>query len=177
MLVVLICDGHERIPESFKKLARDKQFLDEHLLAARGFMTQDKDGQLKMKQIKDLMDRNVPESKHPTNLLHLFQLTSMDFGIKDDSLKSHRINFMFGLKHRNDGKINSHKWFFQGICKFLKPDFTLLLDIGTKPMPYSVVKLYQHMLANPRTGGCCGEIEVDLEGQSMATPEYWLQVA
>lgn len=112
MLVVLICDGYERIPESFRKLARDKQFLDEQLLAARGFMTQDKDGTLKMKPISDLMQQGVPDHKVPTNLLHLFQLTSFDFGLKDNSLCSHRINFMFGLKHRNDGKINSHKWFF-----------------------------------------------------------------
>jgi len=32
MVVVVICDGYERIPESFKKLARDKLFLDENLL-------------------------------------------------------------------------------------------------------------------------------------------------
>jgi hypothetical protein len=75
-------------------------------------MAQDKDGSLKMRPIKDLMDQGVPESKIPSNLLHLFQITSVDFGIKTDLLQSHRMNFMFGLKHRNDGKINSHKWFF-----------------------------------------------------------------
>jgi hypothetical protein len=32
MVVVVICDGYERIPESFKKLAREKRFLDEQLL-------------------------------------------------------------------------------------------------------------------------------------------------
>ena len=31
-LVVLVCDGYERIPESFKKLARSKGFLDEEVL-------------------------------------------------------------------------------------------------------------------------------------------------
>jgi hypothetical protein len=36
----------------------------------------------------------------------------MNFGFKQDYLKAHRIHFMFGVKHRNDGKINSHKWFF-----------------------------------------------------------------
>lgn len=84
---------------------------------------------------------------------------------------------MFGVKHRNDGKINSHKWFFQGICKYLKPDFTLMLDIGTQPQEYSLVKLYQHMLNNPRTGGCCGEIEVDLNGQDVLSSSYVVQAA
>lgn len=33
------------------------------------------------------------------------------------------------------------------------------------------------MLATPRTGGCCGEIEVDMEGLSMASSQYWVSVA
>jgi len=32
MVVVVICDGYDRIPESFKQFARDKLFLDEELL-------------------------------------------------------------------------------------------------------------------------------------------------
>ena len=31
-LVVLICDGYDKIPESLKQLARQKKFLDEELL-------------------------------------------------------------------------------------------------------------------------------------------------
>ena len=31
-LVVFICDGYERLPESLKKLAREKKFLDEEVL-------------------------------------------------------------------------------------------------------------------------------------------------
>lgn len=56
---------------------------------------------------------------------------------------------MFCIKQRNDGKINSHKWFFQGVCKYLKPQFTLLLDIGTRPDAYAVQKLYNFMREHP----------------------------
>ena len=31
-LVCLICDGYDKIPESFKKIAREKHFLDEEML-------------------------------------------------------------------------------------------------------------------------------------------------
>ena len=31
-LVVVICDGYDRIPESLKKFAREKKFLDEEVL-------------------------------------------------------------------------------------------------------------------------------------------------
>ena len=72
-----------------------------------------------MKTMQDLMDKGV--KKVPKNILHLFQVCTWDFGLEDESLKGRRINFVFALKQRNDGKINSHKWFYQGICKYLKP--------------------------------------------------------
>ena len=83
-------------------------------------------------------------------------------GLEDDILKGRRVHLCFGVKHRNDGKINSHKWFFQGICKYLKPEMVLMLDIGTQADNYALMKLYAHMQADPFCGGCCGEIEVDL---------------
>ena len=67
----------------------------------------------------------------PSNILHMFQVQTCDFGLQEDALKGRRINFVFAVKQRNDGKINSHKWFFQGLCTFLKPELCLMLDIGT----------------------------------------------
>ena len=96
-------------------------------------------------------------------------MASMDFGLDDETLKGRRINFIFALKQRNDGKINSHKWFFQGICKYLKPEFTLMLDIGTRPDDYSIAKLFKYMKNSHNCGGCCGEIEVDFSKKSPNT--------
>ena len=48
-LVVVICDGYERIPESLKGLAREKGFLDEEQLFQKGFMELGKDNEFKMK--------------------------------------------------------------------------------------------------------------------------------
>ena len=95
-----------------------------------------------------------------------------------DILKARRINFMFAIKHRNDGKINSHKWFFQGFCKYLKPEYCLMLDIGTKPTEYALCKLYRHMVLEKQCGGCCGEIEVDLNNESwLNDSSYFVQAA
>ena len=147
-LVVCVVDGYDRIPESFKQLARQKKFLDEEVLFQKGFMHTDRDGNWKMKNMRDVMAEGVDAADVPSNILHCFQVTSWDFGIPEDALKGRRINFMFCVKQRNDGKINSHKWFFQGICKFLKPKFCFLLDIGTRPDHYAVQKLYQYMIRN-----------------------------
>ena len=63
--------------------------------------------------MQELMENNVKTEDIPTNMLHLFQVCTWDFGLKDaNKLNGRRINFIFALKQRNDGKINSHKWFF-----------------------------------------------------------------
>jgi chitin synthase len=83
---------------------------------------------------------------------------------------------IFALKQRNDGKINSHKWFFQGICKYLKPEYCLMLDIGTRADDYAITKLYKYMTVHEDCGGCCGEIEVDLT-EYKSTSSYLLRCA
>ena len=72
--VVIICDGYDRIPDTFKAHARDKGFLDEELLVQRGFMSKsdDKTPVYKMKPLKDIMDNTVPEDEIPKNILHIW---------------------------------------------------------------------------------------------------------
>ena len=102
-------------------------------------------GALRMRDLHDIMDSHVPEDEVPQNLLHVWQVTTWDVGLDDDILKGRRVHLCFGVKHRNDGKINSHKWFFQGMCKYLKPEYCLMLDIGTQADEYAIMKLYAHM--------------------------------
>ena len=108
-----------------------------------------REGKYKFKNIEDVMDKKVKQEDMPQNLLHVFQVTTWDVGLEDDILKGRRVHLCFGVKHRNDGKINSHKWFFQGICKYLKPEMVLMLDIGTQADDYAIMKLYSHMKADP----------------------------
>lgn len=73
-------------------------------------MVRDRQGKLKMKDMADLMDDGV--KKVPLNCIHMFMVQTWDFGLQEDYLKGRRINFVFAIKQRNDGKINSHRWFF-----------------------------------------------------------------
>lgn len=112
-LIFIVCDGYDRIPESFKKHARDKGFLDEDILEHKGFMEREpRTGNLKMRDLRDIMDDSVEDEDVPKNLLHVWQVTTWDVGLEEDILKGRRVHICFGVKHRNDGKINSHKWFF-----------------------------------------------------------------
>lgn len=172
--VTIICDGYDRIPESFKKHARDKGFLDEELLVSEGYMSKDDKGVYKMNDLRDIMDDTVSDEKIPKNILHVWQVTTWDIGLEEDLLKGRRMHIMFAVKHRNDGKINSHKWFFQAFCKYLKPELCLMLDIGTQLDNYALLKLYAHMKADQNCGGCCGEIEVDLDSPNEGGMSTWL---
>ena len=52
-----------------------------------------------------------------------------------------------------------------------------MLDIGTQADEYAIMKLYSHMNADEDCGGCCGEIEVDLESTKGSVGEYLIQAA
>ena len=95
LIVFCICDGYEKIPASFKKLATDKGFFDEEILIEKGFLEKKRDGSYKMKDVRDLMDDGV---EAPKNILHLFTASTWDFGHDDPSLKMRRINFIFAVK-------------------------------------------------------------------------------
>ena len=137
--------------------------LDEKLLEEKGFMEND-NGTWKMKDINNIMYDNVSKEDHPTNILHLFQThTKSDFEIEDlKDLEIKGINFIFALKHKNEGKINSMKWFSKGICNYLKPTYSGLLDIGTVVNHDALYTLFKYMVQHPTCGGCCGEIEVEM---------------
>ena len=120
MMVCLVCDGFNGIPERMKDYLRKHRLFDERTLQEKGFM-EEKDNEegkkkFKMKAIKNCMeDKSINkdiEITPPKNILHLFQVSTWNFGLDQDHLSGRRINFCFGLKHNNDGKINSHKWFF-----------------------------------------------------------------
>ena len=71
-LVVVVCDGYERIPTSLKVLAREKGFLDEEVLFQKGFMDVNRDNEFKMKNMRDVMVENYPADEVPSNILHCF---------------------------------------------------------------------------------------------------------
>ncbi|KAJ3351170.1 Chitin synthase, class 1 [Entophlyctis luteolus] len=106
---------------------------------------------------------------------HLFELTTQVRIDRDLSLefsapreKSGQIPYVvpmqtiFLLKEKNAKKINSHRWFFNGICKALQPEVCILIDIGTKPTKQSFYHLYRAFARNPNVAGACGEIAAEL---------------
>lgn len=70
LIVVLVSDGYEKIPEDFKEYAREHKFLDEQILREKGFMEEGRDGNLEMVPLEKLVDKRVKTV--PKNVLHMF---------------------------------------------------------------------------------------------------------
>lgn len=103
-------------------------------------------------------------------LAHLYEHTSKVniSGINDDGtvdLKCDQtsipVQFLFCLKEQNQKKINSHRWAIEAFAESLNPNVICLLDAGTMPGKTSIYNLWREF-KNPRVGGACGEIKVDI---------------
>ncbi|EMD35236.1 chitin synthase [Gelatoporia subvermispora B] len=79
------------------------------------------------------------------------------------------VQLIFCLKEKNQKKLNSHRWFFEGFCPILNPEVCILIDVGTMPGPTALFHIWRAFEKNPKLGGACGEI-VALKGQ------YWLNL-
>lgn len=55
---------------------------------------------------------------------------------------------MFCIKYKESGKLSSHNWFLNGFCQELNPRYTILLDVGVRPYPDAIYKMYRHMKVN-----------------------------
>ncbi|AMD19429.1 HBR528Cp [Eremothecium sinecaudum] len=71
------------------------------------------------------------------------------------------VQLLFCLKERNQKKINSHRWAFEGFAPVLQPKVIMLLDVGTMPGKDSIYQLWKEF-DDPNIGGACGEIKTDL---------------
>ena len=79
----------------------------------------------------------------------------------------------FVIKHRNQGKIESHKWFFKGFCEYLNPVYTQIIDCGSIPMWNSISRIVKHMDTFESVGGATGEIEVILSSKDRDTNQEY----
>lgn len=68
------------------------------------------------------------------------------------------MNLMFIAKYKNGGKLCSHNWFFNGVCKEIKPIFIVQLDVGVVPEKEGIFKMVAKMENNEKVGAVCGRI-------------------
>lgn len=107
---------------------------------------------------------------------HIYEYTTqMGLELKGTQVSLKRgkvpVQMIFCLKEKNQKKINSHRWFFQGFGRVLEPNICVLLDAGTRPGKDSIYHLWKAFDVEPMCGGACGEIKVMLShGKKLLNP-------
>ena len=138
---IVIVDGMKAFLESYN---REKvffsQFFDEN--AAK-----EKFG------VDNLMKCKIPNQTDGDEFAHIY---SQQVTLGNNELP---LQLIMCIKQFNKRKLNTHLWFFGGFCEMINPEFVMLLDVGTKPLPGSLYYLYEAMNLYPNIGGCCGEIK------------------
>ena len=75
----------------------------------------------------------------------------------------------FVIKHRNQGKIESHKWFFKGFCEYMQPKYAQIIDCGSIPLWNSISRIVKYLDKHEKIGAATGEIEVILNEKNLET--------
>ena len=75
----------------------------------------------------------------------------------------------FVIKHRNQGKIESHKWFFKGFCEYMQPEFAQIIDCGSIALWNSISRIVKFLDRHKAIGAATGEIEVILPEKNIET--------
>jgi chitin synthase len=96
--------------------------------------------------------------------LHLYESTqSRVREYTEPTEKTVRFNLqvVMAIKEENAGKLDSHRWFFNAFAGSIRPEYCVMLDVGTKPGPRSLMKLRNTLKTDPKVAGCCGQLEID----------------
>ena len=64
-------------------------------------------------------------------------------------------------------------WFFEGFCKFLKPKYCTLIDVGTVPSEDGLVNYFRGMEADGNIGGLSGYMGLYFDETKEYFDEKW----
>ncbi|KAL4468654.1 hypothetical protein ABPG74_005157 [Tetrahymena malaccensis] len=177
IVVAVIYDGimkaKEEVVDFYLQLDSENGFDPDRNLKMRREFIQNQIDYLTFTNQSLLLDTNEglpPTIPKQISLLYQnkFQLCLQDKNNRNSKVKiicpqnpefdtSHPSLTVFSLfKHKNAKKLSSHLWFFEGICRQIRPKYVCFVDAGTLPSEYGIVKFYQAMEGNETIGGVCG---------------------
>jgi len=159
LIVIIICDGHEKIPESFKTFATEEELYDEKILIDNGFMTSE-DGKAKMRPVREA--NAIMESKkapQAANFLHLFHKKTMCKA--ENAAGCTPVNVIFAVKQENRGKTDSLRWLMRGFCRAMEIDYYFMTDTGSKMLDMCLTRMFAYMEYMPKCAGVGVERYVD----------------
>ena len=175
--VVFIIDGIEPFLKSFLKMEGTSLSKDRKSCFRKNFSYFSQFFNLDIIKetfgVEEILQKNKEDKEFDFVLMrNLFEAQMIEKGQEIAHLFSQRVSYdkdyalntIFCVKHLNKRKLNTHRWFFEGFCHKIVPDYVALLDVGTIPRPTGLYLLYEAMEDDNRVAGCCGEIVPDDSG-------------
>lgn len=166
--VVFIIDGIEPFLKSFLKMDGNALKGDQKCCFRKNFsyfsqffnldMIKESFGIEDVLKKDEIYDFELMKNLFQAGLIKEFQEIAHLFCQKVEYNEKYSLNTIFCVKHLNKRKLNTHRWFFEGFCSRINPDYVALLDVGTVPRPTGLFLLFEAMENDDRIAGCCGEI-------------------
>lgn len=159
LMVVVLCDGYEKIPQSFKTFATDDGLFDENILMQNGYMRSE-GGKTKMVPVREvnafMESKDAPQAP---NYLHLFHKKTM---CKADNAEGCTpVNVIFAVKQENRGKTDSLRWLMRGFSRALETDYYFMTDTGSKMLDMCLTRMVAYLEYMPKCAGVGVERYVD----------------
>lgn len=85
------------------------------------------------------------------------------------------LQIMYASKAENKGKLDSHCWYFDAFARHLQPEFCVLFDAGTRPLPNALKSLYAHFRRYPNCGGATGDLSVERPYRNFITSVQFME--
>ncbi|EEB05428.1 chitin synthase Chs2 [Schizosaccharomyces japonicus yFS275] len=98
-------------------------------------------------------------------LAHIYEYTSclrIDQQFYITSMESVPINLIYCKKAQSCGKVNSHRWFLNGIAKLLQPKVCFFIKAGTAINETAIYHIWKQFTTDNKVGGVCGNTNIEL---------------
>ena len=142
--------------KKFEELLKLKYKIENHTLTQSIKNSQRHSEDLAQQLLKSKVKERFYEFAHSFHCKARFDLKS-----------KHYVNLYFCVKHENKRKLNSHLWYFGGFCKVMRPDYCMLIDVGTEPEDKALYLLFRALEKDAQIAGVCGEIVPRNENDSI----------
>lgn len=80
---------------------------------------------------------------------------------------------VYGVKECNLGKLDTHRFFFEGFCRDLNPRYCILTDCGTEFDNNTIFGFFKLGDVRPSMAGACIEIETEWQWTPLVMAQFF----
>lgn len=161
--VIIIADGANKLSASSIQLFKKLGLLNSEIISSEidFIITENKLNQLSFTPLINELYDNYDENSCWVDILNDTSQT-----LERDPFNTYndihiKLNVKLCIKVENKGKLDSHWWFFNILCKSILPKYCIQMDAGTSPKCNAIWDLYNHFEINPKAGAAASMVLIN----------------